>query len=106
MPGRCPPYPLGRPLGPFKISDSFSKIKDFAVWATLCPHKGDPEDPTVAPWLPRSILEAPQGRPGASQKHPRGENSPAQRAAACQIISQRSLPATSQLLPCYQQLAC
>ena len=53
-------YPLGRPLGPFKISDRFSKIMVFAVWATPWPRKGDPDDPKEVPWLPKGAQEPPR----------------------------------------------
>ena len=43
-----------------EITDSFSKFMVFAVWATLWPPKGDPEDPWVAPWPSKSAQEPPR----------------------------------------------
>ena len=65
------PQPPGLPHPPretLEISDSFSKIVNFAVWATLWPHKGDPEDPKVAPWPPKGVQEPPGSTPEAKMK--------------------------------------
>ena len=43
-----------------KISDGFSKIMDFGVWATPWPRKGDPEDSTVPPWPPKGAQKPPR----------------------------------------------
>ena len=51
---------LGGTPGDPKVSDSLSKIMNFAVWTTLWPSKGDAEDPWVAPWPPKSAQEPPR----------------------------------------------